>query len=92
MVGTTSFKALETASRGGDVQGYGGWSDLFIYPPFEFKSGVNVLVTNFHLPKSTLLLLVSAFAGRERLLAAYDEAVRLRYRFYSFGDAMLVYR
>lgn len=91
-VGTTSFKALETASRGGDVQGYGGWSDLFIHPPFEFKSGVDVLVTNFHLPKSTLLLLVSAFAGRERLLAAYDEAVRLRYRFYSFGDAMLVYR
>ncbi|MEE9223522.1 MAG: tRNA preQ1(34) S-adenosylmethionine ribosyltransferase-isomerase QueA [Thermoplasmata archaeon] len=91
-VGTTSFKALETASMGGSVQEYEGWSDLFIYPPFEFKSGVNVLVTNFHLPMSTLLLLVSAFAGRERLLAAYDEAVRLGYRFYSFGDAMLVYR
>lgn len=91
-VGTTSFKALETASRGGDVQGYEGWSDLFIYPPFEFKSGVDVLVTNFHLPKSSLLLLVSAFAGKERLFGAYDEAVRLGYRFYSFGDAMLVFR
>jgi S-adenosylmethionine:tRNA ribosyltransferase-isomerase len=91
-VGTTSFKALETASRGGEIQGYEGWSDLFIYPPFEFKSGVNVLVTNFHLPKSSLLLLVSAFAGKERLLSAYDEAVRLGYRFYSFGDAMLVFR
>jgi S-adenosylmethionine:tRNA ribosyltransferase-isomerase len=91
-VGTTSFKALETASRGGEIQGYEGWSDLFIYPPFEFMSGVDVLVTNFHLPKSTLLLLVSAFAGRERLFAAYDEAVRVGYRFYSFGDAMLIFR
>jgi S-adenosylmethionine:tRNA ribosyltransferase-isomerase len=91
-VGTTSFKALETASRDGSVQSYDGWSDLFIHPPYEFKSGVNVLVTNFHLPKSTLLLLVSAFAGRERLLTAYEEAVRLGYRFYSFGDAMLIYR
>jgi S-adenosylmethionine:tRNA ribosyltransferase-isomerase len=91
-VGTTSFKALETASRGGVVQGYEGWSDLFIYPPFEFRSGVDVLVTNFHLPKSSLLLLVSAFAGKERLFGAYDEAVKLGYRFYSFGDAMLVFR
>ncbi|UCD91776.1 MAG: tRNA preQ1(34) S-adenosylmethionine ribosyltransferase-isomerase QueA [Methanobacteriota archaeon] len=91
-VGTTSLKALESASREGMSQGYEGWSDLFIYPPFEFKSGVDALVTNFHLPGSTLLLLVSALVGRERLLAAYEEAVRLRYRFYSFGDAMLIFR
>jgi S-adenosylmethionine:tRNA ribosyltransferase-isomerase len=91
-VGTTSFKALETASSGGSVQSYDGWSGLFIYPPYEFKSGVNVLVTNFHLPKSTLLLLVSAFAGREGLFDAYEEAIRQGYRFYSFGDAMLIYR
>lgn len=91
-VGTTSLKALESASREGRVQGYEGWSDLYIYPPYEFRSGVDALVTNFHLPRSTLLLLVSALAGRERLLAAYEEAVRLGYRFYSFGDAMLIFR
>ncbi len=91
-VGTTSLKALESASREGTVQGYEGWSDLYIYPPYEFRSGVDALVTNFHLPRSTLLLLVSALAGRERLLAAYEEAVRLGYRFYSFGDAMLIFR
>jgi S-adenosylmethionine:tRNA ribosyltransferase-isomerase len=91
-VGTTSMKALESASRGGEVQRYEGWSDLFIYPPYEFKSGVDALVTNFHLPKSTLLLLVSAFVGREKLLAAYEEAVQFGYRFYSFGDAMLIFR
>lgn len=91
-VGTTSLKALESASREGNVQKYEGWSDLFIYPPFDFNSGVDALVTNFHLPRSSLLLLVSALAGRERLLGAYKEAIRLGYRFYSFGDAMLIFR
>lgn len=91
-IGTTSMKALESASREGEVQRYEDWSDLFIHPPYEFKSGVDAMVTNFHLPRSTLLLLVSAFAGREELLSAYDEAIQLGYRFYSFGDAMLIFR
>ena len=68
---------------------YEGLTRCFIYPPFEFKL-VDALLTNFHLPKSTLLLLVSAFAGRELILAAYEEAVREKYRFYSYGDAMLI--
>ncbi len=91
-VGTTSMKALETASFQGAVQRFEGWSDLFIHPPFEFRSGVDALVTNFHLPKSTLLLLVTAFAGKNRLLRAYRTAIEHEYRFYSFGDAMLIYR
>jgi len=91
-VGTTSFKALESSSIHGGTQGFEGWSDLFIYPPYDFKSGVDALVTNFHLPKSTLLLLVSAFAGKQRLFAAYQKAIDLGYRFYSFGDAMLIFR
>ncbi len=91
-VGTTSLKALESASMHGEIQRFEGWSDLFIYPPFDFKSGVDALVTNFHLPKSTLLLLVSAFAGKERLFAAYQKAIDLGYRYYSFGDAMLIFR
>lgn len=91
-VGTTSLKAVETASMNGDVASFEDWSDLFIYPPFEFKSGVDALVTNFHLPMSTLLLLVSAFYGKDRLLAAYEKAVDQEYRFYSFGDAMLIFR
>ncbi len=81
-VGTTTCRALET---GGDA----GWTDLFIRPPYEFRV-VSGLVTNFHLPRSTLLMLVAALAGRERVLAAYAEAVREGYRFYSYGDAMLV--
>ncbi|MFQ6060955.1 MAG: tRNA preQ1(34) S-adenosylmethionine ribosyltransferase-isomerase QueA [Thermoplasmata archaeon] len=91
-VGTTSVKALESAARGGELREYEGWSDLYVYPSFRFKSGVDALVTNFHLPKSTLLVLVSAFAGRERLMASYREAIRLGYRFYTFGDAMLIFR
>ena len=66
-----------------------GWTTLFIHPPFEFRV-VKTLLTNFHLPKSTLLMLVSALAGRERILAAYEEAIRERYRFFSYGDAMLI--
>jgi len=89
-VGTTTTRCLETA--GGDdgrVRAESGWTDLFIYPGYRFKV-VRALITNFHLPRSTLLMLVCAFAGRELILEAYREAVRERYRFYSFGDAMLI--
>ena len=90
-VGTTSCRVLETVGRAGKgtVTAAEGWAELFIYPPFEFRV-VDCLVTNFHLPKSSLLMLVSAFAGRERILAAYEEAKREGYRFYSYGDAMLI--
>ena len=85
-VGTTTTRALETWARTGKTS---GWTELFMHPPFEFKV-VRSLLTNFHLPKSTLLMLVCALAGRERVLAAYEEAVREGYRFFSYGDAMLV--
>ena len=88
-VGTTSVRVLETASRTGRLDGFCGNTDLFIYPPYEFKS-VDMMMTNFHLPKSTLLLLVSAFAGKELIREAYAKAVENRYRFYSYGDAMLL--
>jgi len=89
-VGTTTVRALETAADGGGrVSAGSGWTDLFIYPGFTFRA-VEALVTNFHLPRTTLLMLVCAFAGRELVLRAYAEATRERYRFYSFGDAMLV--
>ncbi|MEK6678886.1 MAG: tRNA preQ1(34) S-adenosylmethionine ribosyltransferase-isomerase QueA [Nitrospirota bacterium] len=89
-VGTTSAKALESAvDDSGMLNAGGGYSELFIHPPYRFKIA-DALLTNFHLPKSTLLMLVSAFAGRELMLRAYDEAVKLRYRFYSYGDAMLI--
>jgi len=89
-VGTTTTRALETAARaGGDVLPGPGVTGLFIYPGFEFRI-VGALLTNFHLPRSSLLMLVAAFAGRERVLAAYEEAVARGYRFYSYGDAMLV--
>ena len=89
-VGTTVARTLETvAGEAGDVQAAGGWTDIFIYPGYRFRC-VDALITNFHLPRSTLIMLVSAFAGRERVLAAYEEAKRLGYRFYSFGDAMLI--
>jgi S-adenosylmethionine:tRNA ribosyltransferase-isomerase len=85
-IGTTSMRALESwAASGADE----GWTDLFILPGSRFRV-VDALLTNFHLPRSTLLMLVSAFAGRDRILEAYAEAVRQRYRFYSFGDAMLI--
>jgi S-adenosylmethionine:tRNA ribosyltransferase-isomerase len=84
--GTTSVRALETWRRSGRSSGD---TDIFIYPGYEF-SAVDALITNFHLPRSTLLMLVSAFAGRERILAAYSEAIRSSYRFYSYGDAMLI--
>jgi S-adenosylmethionine:tRNA ribosyltransferase-isomerase len=94
-VGTTSVRTLETAARGsrrtglGDVAEFSGDTDLYILPGFHFEL-VDGLITNFHLPRSTLLMMVSAFAGRERVLRAYEEAKRLGYRFYSFGDAMLI--
>jgi S-adenosylmethionine:tRNA ribosyltransferase-isomerase len=89
-VGTTVTRALESAGdAAGRVRPGDGETDLVIVPGFRFRA-VAALVTNFHLPRSSLLLLVSAFAGRERVLAAYAEAVRRRYRFYSYGDAMLV--
>jgi S-adenosylmethionine:tRNA ribosyltransferase-isomerase len=88
-VGTTSVRALETAARGGALAPFAGDSRLFIYPGFEFRV-VDAIVTNFHLPESSLLMLVAAFAGREATLAAYRHAVERRYRFFSYGDAMLV--
>lgn len=91
-VGTTVVKALESSSRNGEVVPLHGWSDLFIYPPYEFKSPIKAMITNFHLPKSTLLMLVCAFAGRERIFKAYRQAIAEKYRFYSFGDAMLIFK
>jgi S-adenosylmethionine:tRNA ribosyltransferase-isomerase len=88
-VGTTTVRALETAARGGKLGPFAGDSRLFIYPGFEFRA-VDAMVTNFHLPESSLLMLVCAFAGREQTLAAYRHAVEQRYRFFSYGDAMLV--
>jgi S-adenosylmethionine:tRNA ribosyltransferase-isomerase len=90
-VGTTTVRVLESAkSRGGGLLAQEGSTDLFIYPPYRFRA-VDLLLTNFHLPRSTLLMLVSAFAGREFLLRAYQEAIRERYRFYSYGDCMLIF-
>ena len=90
-VGTTTTRALEAAARAGRgiITPQSGWSDLFIYPGFEFRI-VDALMTNFHLPRSSLLMLVSALAGREAVLAAYREAVARAYRFYSYGDAMVI--
>lgn len=88
-VGTTVVRALETASAGGALRPYSGRTDLFIYPGYRFRT-VDAMITNFHLPRSTLLMLVSAFAGRDRIMAAYREARRRGYRFYSFGDAMFI--
>lgn len=73
----------------GHIEPKSGWTDIFIYPGYEFKV-IDALITNFHLPESTLLMLVSALAGKEHILAAYEEAVRERYRFFSFGDAMFI--
>jgi S-adenosylmethionine:tRNA ribosyltransferase-isomerase len=89
-VGTTTTRALEWAAAAhGTLAAGAGCADLFIHPPFAFRA-VDALVTNFHLPRSTLLMLVSALAGRELVLAAYRHAVDAGYRFYSYGDAMLV--
>ncbi|MFP5275208.1 tRNA preQ1(34) S-adenosylmethionine ribosyltransferase-isomerase QueA [Coleofasciculus sp.] len=88
-VGTTVVRALEGAAASGELQPYGGKTELFIYPGYQWRV-VDGLITNFHLPRSTLLMLVSALIGRERLLKLYAEAIAYNYRFYSFGDAMLI--
>lgn len=89
-VGTTAVRVLETsAGWDGKIGPGSGWTDIFIHPGYRFKA-VDALITNFHLPRSTLLMLVSALAGREQVLAAYEEAVAKNYRFFSFGDAMLI--
>ena len=89
-VGTTSCRTMESwAKEDGHMEASAGWTDIFIYPGYRFKV-MDALLTNFHLPQSTLIMLVSALAGREHVLAAYEEAVRERYRFFSFGDAMFI--
>ncbi|MDR0952516.1 MAG: tRNA preQ1(34) S-adenosylmethionine ribosyltransferase-isomerase QueA [Oscillospiraceae bacterium] len=89
-VGTTSCRTLESFSdENGALRASSGWTDIFIYPGYKFKC-MDALITNFHLPQSTLIMLISALAGRERVLRAYEEAVRGRYRFFSFGDSMMI--
>ena len=90
-VGTTSCRTVESwAAENGTMKASAGWTSIFIYPGYKFKV-LDALVTNFHLPESTLIMLVSALAGREHVLRAYEEAVRERYRFFSFGDAMFIH-
>ena len=89
-VGTTSTRTLETAAENnGLIKAQTGWTDIFIYPPYRFKC-VDCLITNFHLPESTLLMLVSAFSSKSIIMDAYKEAVDNQYRFFSFGDAMFL--
>jgi S-adenosylmethionine:tRNA ribosyltransferase-isomerase len=88
-IGTTSVRALECASTNGELQAFDGETDMFILPGYEFRS-VDAMLTNFHLPQSSLLMLVAAFAGKERILDAYRHAVREKYRFFSYGDAMFL--
>ena len=89
-VGTTSCRTLESAvGEDGKLKATSGWTDIFIYPGYQFKV-IDALITNFHLPESTLLMLVSALAGKENIMNAYEEAVKERYRFFSFGDAMFI--
>lgn len=88
-VGTTTVRTLEHSAAMGEIRAGAGLTDLFIYPGYRFKS-IDAFITNFHLPCSTLFMLVCAFAGRETMLAAYREAIARRYRFYSYGDAMLI--
>lgn len=89
-VGTTVVRALESALRDGQLQPFAGETQIFIFPGYRIRS-VDAMLTNFHLPESTLLMLVSAFAGKDRVFAAYEHAVRERYRFFSYGDAMLLF-
>jgi S-adenosylmethionine:tRNA ribosyltransferase-isomerase len=89
-VGTTTVRCLETASQQGELQPFSGETRIFIYPGYQFRS-VDALITNFHLPESTLLMLVSAFSTREHVLAAYQAAIARKYRFFSYGDAMFIY-
>jgi S-adenosylmethionine:tRNA ribosyltransferase-isomerase len=89
-VGTTVLRALETAIVDGVVKPFAGDTQIFIFPGYHIRS-IDALVTNFHLPESTLLMLVSAFAGKDRILAAYQHAIEGKYRFFSYGDAMLLF-
>ncbi|MDT8283557.1 MAG: tRNA preQ1(34) S-adenosylmethionine ribosyltransferase-isomerase QueA [Gammaproteobacteria bacterium] len=88
-VGTTTVRSLETASQNGELAAYAGETDIFIFPGYQFKC-IDALITNFHLPESTLLMLISAFAGRDEVMACYSEAVAEQYRFFSYGDAMFI--
>ena len=88
-IGTTVARALESSVKNSQLEIKQGWTKLFIYPGYEFKF-IDALVTNFHLPKSTLLMLVSAFAGKELIFKAYQQAIDKKYRFFSFGDAMFI--
>ena len=88
-VGTTTVRSLETASQNNQLEAYAGETDIFIYPGYEFKS-IDALLTNFHLPESTLLMLISAFAGKDKMMRCYAEAVAEEYRFFSYGDAMFL--
>lgn len=88
-VGTTTVRSLETASQKGQLDTYNGETDIFIYPGYQFKS-IDALITNFHLPESTLLMLISAFAGKDEMIRCYAEAVAEEYRFFSYGDAMFI--
>ncbi len=89
-VGTTTVKALESSSKNGRVIASSGWSDLFIEPGYKFQSPISGMLTNFHMPNSSPLLLTSAFVGKEKIMKAYEEALKMDYRFLSFGDAMLI--
>ena len=84
-----SWRLIETAAQSGRIAAWEGETDIFIYPGFEFRV-IDAMLTNFHLPQSTLLMLVSAFAGRQHMLKAYQTAVEMGYRFFSYGDAMLI--
>ena len=88
-VGTTAVRSLESWSAEGMQEGWSGWTKLFIYPGYQFRF-VDALITNFHLPRSTLMMLVSALAGRDLIRRAYEEAIEREYRFFSFGDASLI--
>ena len=88
-VGTTTVRSLETASKNGQLEAYTGETNIFIYPGYKFKS-IDALITNFHLPESTLLMLISAFAGKDEIKRCYEEAVTEEYRFFSYGDAMFI--
>ena len=88
-IGTTSVRVLETAARSGRLEPFEGPTSLYIYPPYQFQA-VNGLLTNFHLPRTTLLVLVRSLGGDDLIRRAYEEAIREEYRFYSYGDAMLI--
>ena len=88
-VGTTTVRSLETASQKGELEAYSGETDIFIYPGYDFKS-IDALITNFHLPESTLLMLISALASRDEIMRCYDAAIEEEYRFFSYGDAMFI--